>query len=377
VTLITINAADVAEYHGTKTPGELRLFANRSFIASDGTFIERGSPYQRQTFYQSFPASLVGTKIRIGSGDAYATTDALEDDGLSAYTGIVYDTDGAEIARVFAGLRIPHNFTPIDWSQLVLLSQAKQMRRPSTYLDSNSILGLLANYLAAAPRALASRLGIVKLDVDPDDLNNPTAVGINSPLLDFEADNDTIGHVFLDTPPANPAAPTAVGSNSAILGYATTAFAGRTRLNFEPTNPAIPIAVSTTDPVHTAQRQTKHLGEPGYENIGNAIASAATEYAATGRYTNFRIDSPMTTAGNVDTGEHLIIDFKGYGRWTSTNAGDIISIRHMKDPGPVTVFYGPGRFQLMKGAMPGPWNMGMWVPYPTAATPYPVITAKM
>jgi hypothetical protein len=217
--LITIDQADIAEWHGAKVPAEARLFASRDFIASDGTFVERGSAQRGTGFYQTFPASLVGDKIRIGAGQAYATTNALDDDGLTTYTLAIFDADGSMLTQVRAGLRVPHDYAPapLTWSQVDAFSQAKRTKQPSTYLSSQAILQILSGYVTSVIKASSVAIGITKLDTAPADIANPVAVGSNSPVLVNPATTGAIGHTLIDKAPVDPAVPVAVGTNSDLL----------------------------------------------------------------------------------------------------------------------------------------------------------------
>jgi hypothetical protein len=144
MSVITINQEDIVDYYGDLVPAYARLFAHKDFRTSEGIFVAKGSPDDNSGFYQQFTASLVGTKIRIATGTAYSTTDALVNT-TTAYSLVVYDANGTEIKRVFSNIHIPP-VTPTTWGAIEIFSKGKQQRYPSTYLDSNQIIALLSQY---------------------------------------------------------------------------------------------------------------------------------------------------------------------------------------------------------------------------------------
>jgi hypothetical protein len=131
--LVNISPGTVASYHGTAVPTKARLYANRSFFSSDGTFIEQGSVTHRPDFYQEFNCSLVGTGIVIAAGQAHSTVDSL--DPTVSYTLAIYDADGAWIVTPFTKLRIT-NTAPLTWEEIFIYSQARALTYPLSYLDA-------------------------------------------------------------------------------------------------------------------------------------------------------------------------------------------------------------------------------------------------
>lgn len=215
---IVIDISEVGEYYGSGVPSQARLYANRDFTDSDGVFIAKGSD-SNPNFYQPFTCSLVSNRIRIASGDVFCTTNALDDDGLSDYSLVIYDADGRKLKTLLTKLRVPHDgLNPITWAQLEAYSSGRRQKFPSTYLSSSAILAILAGYVNAAAKATRIALGLVKLDVDPIDINSPVVTGNNSPVLTNPATTSVIGHAFPDVAPVDPARPEFLGSNSPIVG---------------------------------------------------------------------------------------------------------------------------------------------------------------
>jgi hypothetical protein len=145
--LVNISPGTVASYHGTAVPTKARLYANRSFFSSDGTFIEQGSVTHRPDFYQEFNCSLVGTGIVIAAGQAHSTVDSL--DPTVSYTLAIYDADGAWIVTPFTKLRIT-NTAPLTWEEIFIYSQARALTYPLSYLDATETLNLINAAIAAA-----------------------------------------------------------------------------------------------------------------------------------------------------------------------------------------------------------------------------------
>jgi hypothetical protein len=189
MSLITIGAADWKEYHGEVIPVKARLYANRDFKTSEGVFIKAGSD-AKPHFYQDFNITYNGERIRVEAGDAYATTDS--DQPNATYTLIAYDDTGALVDTLHTQLRISQEVNPTTWDEIDEFSKAAKSNS-STFPGLDALMALFHSIVNGAKSASSTRAGVVKLDVDPDDLANPVAVGINSPLL-------------------NPASPTPTGS---------------------------------------------------------------------------------------------------------------------------------------------------------------------
>lgn len=211
MSLISISADDVVDYFGDLVPDYAMLYANIDFRTSEGVFVARGS-LERPEFGQRFAASMNGNKIRIGTGQAYATTDADLHPEVQ-YQLIVFDAVGTKIKTVFAGLRIPPDNDPTDWETIQIFSTGTFQKYPSTYLDSNAILALFNNIIKGAGRANELTAGVVRLDVPATDPHDPIAVGVNSPLLTPLATDAIKGKTQLSTPADDPANPIVAGIN--------------------------------------------------------------------------------------------------------------------------------------------------------------------
>jgi hypothetical protein len=179
---IQIAAGDVASYHGDKVPTKARLYANKQFTTNEGIIIEAGSP-SKPDFYQEFDASLVnGDTIRIASGTVHTTTDSNKSD--ASYSLSIYTDDGELITTVFSRLIVPPDLDPTTWAILEMASAAARLPNAPTYLDTKSILGLFDSLVNAGLKANEAQIGSVRLDTDPDDLNEPIALGANSPVVE-------------------------------------------------------------------------------------------------------------------------------------------------------------------------------------------------
>lgn len=113
--LVTIAAGDIAEYHGNGVPTTARLFANQTFTDSTGVLVAQGSP-RKPEFYQTFAVSMVGTTVRIASGDAFSTVDSSN--ALARYTLVLYDANNRALMTVFTQLRIPATPSSTTWEAL-------------------------------------------------------------------------------------------------------------------------------------------------------------------------------------------------------------------------------------------------------------------
>lgn len=128
MSLITLAAGDIAEYHGSGTPTTARLFANKQFVDSAGIVVAKGSP-SKPDFYQTFAVSMVGTTVRIASGDAYSTVDSS--DALAKYTLVLYDANGRRLMTVYTNLRIPAAPSSTTWEALREYSTGRPIPDPS------------------------------------------------------------------------------------------------------------------------------------------------------------------------------------------------------------------------------------------------------
>lgn len=188
MTLITISAGDVQEYHGTRTPATARLFANEQFTTNDGVVIAKGSKFVKRSFYQEFTASLVGTAIRLSSGDAYATTNSNNPN--VTYTLVIYDTNGREITTIYTDLQIPSDTTPTTWQALEIYSAASILALNSGYYTRDEVDAIFGTLTSAALKASDVIFGVTELDTVPAVLATPIAVGKNSTRLTKNLSND-------------------------------------------------------------------------------------------------------------------------------------------------------------------------------------------
>jgi hypothetical protein len=180
MSLITISAGDIAEYHGSGLPAYARLYANQQFTSSEGVVIAQGSK-SKPNFYQEFVCSLVGVTVRVASGDAYTTTDS--DQPAATYTLCIYDANGRLLLTPYSELRIPPTNNPTTWKVLEVFSAARVLRDAPTYLSSQEILRILETYTSIGPKAALNLIGSTELTRDPASLPRPKAVGDNDPRV--------------------------------------------------------------------------------------------------------------------------------------------------------------------------------------------------
>lgn len=180
MSLVTISAGDIDEYRGTGTPAFARLYANRQFTDTSQVVVAQGSK-RKPTFYQQFTCSLVGTKIRVASGDAYSTTDSSVP--TADYTLVIYDADGRELYTPFTRLRIPPTPNPTTWDMLRIFSTSVPLRYVPGFLTDNAIYALLANIGSAVLNASDVIYGKAKLSFAALNLSEPIAVGDNDPII--------------------------------------------------------------------------------------------------------------------------------------------------------------------------------------------------
>lgn len=185
MTLVTISSTDIGVYHGTGTPAFARLYANKAFVTSESVIIAQGSK-SHPAFYQEFPCSLVGTAIRIATGDAYSTVNSSAPD--ATYSLVIYDSSGRILADTglpsqYSRLRIPTT-TPTTWEGLRAFSAGTVLRDVPRWMDDVNLearLALLGSQ--SAPLATDAIAGKGRLDTVAADPTVPIFVGANSPRV--------------------------------------------------------------------------------------------------------------------------------------------------------------------------------------------------
>lgn len=300
--LITISSADIAEFHGSGVPAFARLYANKQFTTSEGIVIEQGSK-SNPAFYQEFTCSLVGTAIRIASGSAYTTTDSLNAPDAT-YSLVIYSAAGRVLSTVFSRLRIPPDNDPTTWATLEIFSSGRFQKFPSTYLSSSAILALFNAIVNGAQKASDVLFGVLRLDVPADDLSNPIALGLNTPLL-APASDVVLGRTLLDPAPDDPLLPIAIGNNHQT-------FTALDRV------------------VLLADRQTRYLDN--YASLTAAMASLndGNEY-------ELKVTQLVFVGANVTIPPKILLSFEGNGR-LAIQSGWTLTVGLMRDPGNYKVF---------------------------------------
>jgi hypothetical protein len=302
--LITIAAADFGEYRDSgRVPTEARLRANRAFKASDGTFILPGGDLNPDA-YQRFSITMQGARMRVEAGTAYSTTDSDQPD--ATYTLEAFDADGSLICNLLSRIRISNANNSTTWNTITEFSKGTVQRNPVTYLDSASILRIFDEIVNGAAIASNVQRGVLKLDVAPADLNNPIAVGINSPLITAIAAPGTEGSVQTDVAPLDSAHPIAVGANS--------------------------------------PKVTKDLAL----DYGNSFATAITAIGSS--KVRLGVTAPVTETADRTLPENIQLDVKTEGLIT-VNSGKTLTIGSLKDPGNRQIFAGAGNVRFGRGAV--------------------------
>jgi hypothetical protein len=117
---VNILAQDITEWHGSATPAQARLYANKQFTAIDDdtdveVIVAPGSR-RRPEYYQPFTVTLVSNNVHIAAGDAFATIDSS--DPSASYTLDLYDSNGRFLKNIFSRLRIPADPKETTWDDI-------------------------------------------------------------------------------------------------------------------------------------------------------------------------------------------------------------------------------------------------------------------
>jgi hypothetical protein len=339
--LITISAGVIgAEWHGDTVPTVFRLYANRDFVASDGTFISKGSD-RRPDFFQTFEASIVDNQIEIAEGEAYTTTDALNDDGLTTYTGAVYDADGRLLKTLFSNWRIPHDMgSPVNWNIIDAFSQGVRQKRPSTYLSSEVILYLLSSYQFLYQGAINALDAVLRALID-----------LKQDLLVSGTNIKTI-------------------NTESLLGSGDLSIAGATagvKNEIDIVDPADDYVV--VQPQLVATKNYRHTSVAGF-----SIADEITEAAAAPSQTFVLVVDSHEIWTNATHPANLYLDFAKGGTVT-VNAGQIVNINPPLNTSNKQIFFGAGQVRIKKHPAVDKIPAVLWLPDATTATQ--VMTAAM
>jgi hypothetical protein len=181
MSLVTISAGNIAEYHGTGTPAFARLFANQEFITSEGKTIAAGSPSRNPDFYQEFECSQVGDDIQIASGEAYTTTDSSVTS--ATYTLCIYDDEDRLLLTPYYNIRIPETTDPTTWKILVNYSSARIYPNPPSHMDTETFLRTLQEYSDTALKGSDVVRGVWRSRTAPADATDPVLLADSDPRV--------------------------------------------------------------------------------------------------------------------------------------------------------------------------------------------------
>jgi hypothetical protein len=178
--MVNIGAADIFEWHGTEIPTKARLYASKTFTATDQSIVLGGHEAVPDAF-QEFDLTLTGTTVRIEAGNAYVTTDS--DHPEVTYNLDGYDAFGNKLFPIYSKLRIPPDLDPTTWQAIKTYSAGRHISGPTTYLTADETLALIQQVPQTGANASSIVHGVSRLDVDPANLTDPIAVGANSPKI--------------------------------------------------------------------------------------------------------------------------------------------------------------------------------------------------
>jgi hypothetical protein len=238
-------ATGLYQYGGSTAT--LRVYVNKSFIASDGTIVPQGA-VGGTGFYKEVACTITDDTLTIPSFVLPSTMDAL-DDQTSSYTFVLYDSKRAKRDTLFASVRggrliLPSNLgSTLTFAQIVISNQSQQpLRDASVYtkVETNTQIELALGTLNDASTTVKGR---TRLSVAPALPGSPIAVGDNDPRLAGlpvdPATTTSLGMVQLSSAPLSAATPIVV---------AKTDNASITNPGVVTTTTSSPIVVSTDDP---------------------------------------------------------------------------------------------------------------------------------
>lgn len=196
--MITISSQtffDGAYQYGGST-ATVRIYANKSFIAADGTVVPMGR-VGSMAFFKAVACTILSGTLTIPSFTVPSTTDAL-DDQTARFTFVLYDHKNSQREILFANIKggqlaIPSNLgSSLTFAQIALSNQAQQpLRDTSVYTktETNTQISLAAGTLNDASDAIKGR---TRLSVAPASSADPVAVGDNDPRVPLQDENDAL-----------------------------------------------------------------------------------------------------------------------------------------------------------------------------------------
>jgi hypothetical protein len=127
--LINVVAGEnLVQYHGTGTPTTWRFYLRVPMVASDGTFVAKGSVNGKtRDFYQGGSCSLSNGSITLATGNLYSTVDSSDPSGQVAddifgpsVLGdlVICGIYGEFLVKALSKVRIPTTPNPITWQEI-------------------------------------------------------------------------------------------------------------------------------------------------------------------------------------------------------------------------------------------------------------------
>lgn len=137
---IVVNSFTIPNYNGGGSTANIRIYADKSFLTSDGVRIFK-SKAGGSIWYKSVSCTVAGTVITVPQITIDSTTDSDNPD--ATYTGVIFDSSGIQRDYVFKHWSVPTSLgTPISFAQLVAHNSAAVLNTPGlTYTQEQIIAG--------------------------------------------------------------------------------------------------------------------------------------------------------------------------------------------------------------------------------------------
>jgi hypothetical protein len=162
--------------------GELRLYANREWLDSDGVIHVGGGLGGQVGFYQACPFTVTDTTATVATFVTQSTVDA-QDNAPSTIliSGQLFDTSGQYLGSLFSDWQIP-NATPTTFAALWNANRGRTLPIANpNYVTVQDMIDYVQSVLGSRAYASSVILGNTYLDIDPTVVIRPESVGSNSP----------------------------------------------------------------------------------------------------------------------------------------------------------------------------------------------------
>lgn len=179
---ITITQTTVPDYQGVGSTATLRIYADKSFLTSDGDRINK-SKVGGAVWYKDVACTVGGRVLTIPTFTIDSTTDSNVP--TAKYSAAILDANGAiSDPDFFKHFYVPHDLgSPLTFAMLFSVNQETVAHRPGQTYTQEQINTIVANAIAGFVKATESTYGQIRLSLPAVSTSVPVVVGDNDPRV--------------------------------------------------------------------------------------------------------------------------------------------------------------------------------------------------